>query len=128
MAIDLVRSWSFDRPTSTLREPREANEIAESDEVIAPLPSPTAMRRPGLVLAPHMKRRSSIAIDMEVPSDPSTRATSPELDGQKSPTSQNQTLVHLNGNQPKGPSGLGSLMKSAKQDVAVPEFDMNAFF
>jgi hypothetical protein len=25
-------------------------------------------------------------------------------------------------------AGLGSLMKSAKQDVQVPEFDMNAFF
>jgi hypothetical protein len=25
-------------------------------------------------------------------------------------------------------AGLGKLMKSAKQDVQVPEFDMNAFF
>jgi hypothetical protein len=25
-------------------------------------------------------------------------------------------------------AGLGSLMKSAKQDVKVPEFDMDSFF
>lgn len=25
-------------------------------------------------------------------------------------------------------AGMGNLMKSAKQDVKVPDFDMNAFF
>jgi len=25
-------------------------------------------------------------------------------------------------------AGLGNLMKTAKQDITIPEFDMNAFF
>jgi hypothetical protein len=31
-------------------------------------------------------------------------------------------------NATRGRTGLGSLMQTAKRDVQVPEFDMNAFF
>lgn len=71
------------------------------------------------------KRRSSILIDMDVPSDPASRAASPVLTvGEQgvdvSEASTDSKAVTA--------SGLGSLMKSAKHDVSVPEFDMNAFF
>lgn len=68
------------------------------------------------------KRRSSILIDMDVPSDPSTRAASPvAMPAEQDHVSQLQTKT-------SSTSGLGSLMKTAKHDVSVPEFDMNAFF
>ena len=83
--------------------------------MLGPLPE----RRPH-VLGGH-RRRSSIAIDMEVPSDPSTRPASPDratsLDSMRE--SENETSG--------AGKGLGSLLKSAKQDVKVPEFDMSAF-
>lgn len=67
-------------------------------------------------------------IDMDIMSEPPTRRASPE---------RNATRVQLA--MPKveikeeeadlfaRKAGLGSLMKSAKQDIKVPEFDMNSF-
>ena len=41
---------------------------------------------------------------------------------------EEQTTQEKSPASPQKKTGLGSLMKSAKQDVNVPEFDMNAFF
>jgi rabconnectin-3a len=70
---------------------------------------------------------------MDIPSLPPTEPASP-TEYQQHPTTVIQEEP------PKSPertddmdgserhAGLGSLMKTAKQDVSVPEFDMNAFF
>ncbi|KAH8120057.1 RAVE protein 1 C terminal-domain-containing protein [Phellopilus nigrolimitatus] len=121
LALDLVRSWSFERPTV----PRRAsNALGDSEDTLGPLQD--GNRRPVFTFPGH-KRRSSIVIDMEVPSDPSTRSASPE------PPVAKQTPLVKNSNKAVGDAtsrktGLGSLMKTAKQDVSVPDFDMNAFF
>jgi len=74
-----------------------------------------------------MRRRSSIIIDMDIPSLPPTRSASPVRATQKIPV-----IVEEPGNEEGDliarKAGLGNLMKSAKQDVKVPEFDMNSFF
>jgi len=74
-----------------------------------------------------MRRRSSIIIDMDIPSLPPTRSTSPVKVSQKIPA-----IVEEPGNEQEDliarKAGLGNLMKSAKQDVKVPEFNMDAFF
>ncbi|KAF7320375.1 WD repeat protein [Mycena kentingensis (nom. inval.)] len=59
LALDLVRSWSFDRP-SMQPAPVEAE---------AP-PSPTFSRRRTFALGPAMRRRTSMVIDMDIPSIP----------------------------------------------------------
>lgn len=67
-----------------------------------------------------------MSIDMDITSLPPTQAASPENKGHRPPTipeepNQAEDLVARK-------TALGNLMKSAKQDVKVPEFDMNAFF
>ena len=74
----------------------------------------------------HMRRRSSILIDMEFPSAGSTRPPSPEPAlAQSHPVT---TIKEADEDLENRKAAFGSLMKSAKQDVKVPEFDMNAFF
>ncbi|KAJ7783622.1 RAVE protein 1 C terminal-domain-containing protein [Mycena maculata] len=120
LALDLVRSWSFDRPS--MQRPSIPPAM---DETKTP-PSFTASRRPTFALGPAPRRRSSILIDMDIPSLPPTRSASPV----KAP--QIPVIVEEPGNEQGDliarKAGLGNLMKSAKQDVQVPEFDMNAFF
>lgn len=74
-----------------------------------------------------MRRRSSIIIDMDILSLPPTRASSPVRVAEKPPV-----IIEEPGNEEGDliarKAGLGNLMKTAKQDVTVPEFDMNAFF
>ncbi|KAF7339596.1 WD repeat protein [Mycena sanguinolenta] len=70
LALDLVRSWTFDRPSMVQRP------ASPPPKETAP-PSPTISRRPKFALGPVMRRRSSIAIDMDIPSFPPTRASSP---------------------------------------------------
>lgn len=124
LALDLVRSWSFERPTMNI--PTRSREPVADEATDLPEPGAILTRRSGFALPPHIRRRSSIVIDMEVPSIPSTRQPSPE---------RGQILVAGAGveEEPSEPlptqkSGIGSLLKSAKQDTNVPEFDMNAFF
>lgn len=65
-------------------------------------------------------------IDMDIPSLPPTRSASPER-----PTELKTTLeepIKEENDLFARKAGLGSLMKSAKQDIKVPEFDMSAFF
>ncbi|KAK7064348.1 WD repeat protein [Favolaschia claudopus] len=117
LALDLVRSWTFDRPSMVLRPPTPPT---------AP-PSPTVSRRPKYALGPTMRRRSSIIIDMDISSLPSTRSSSPVRDTGKPPVIPEEP-GNEDGDLIARKAGLGNLMKTAKQDVTVPEFDMNAFF
>jgi len=64
-------------------------------------------------------------IDMDIPSLPPTRRASPEPTLEKIPE---QETMNDEGDLLARKAGLGSLMKSAKLDIRVPEFDMNAFF
>ncbi|KAF8973548.1 WD repeat-containing protein [Flammula alnicola] len=116
LALDLVRSWSFDRPSTAVHEVRISDTA-----VVAPIPS-----RPLFPLEPALRRRSSIMIDMDISSLPPTRKGSPdrvpELKPHSIETIQEESDLFAR------QAGLGKLMKSAKHDVKVPEFDMSAFF
>lgn len=98
-------------------------------------------------------RRSSVIIDMDLPSFPPTRASTPPLalstvseapvngavNGDASegePVDQRGRTAKQDQEEPTSPviedakarkAALGSLMKSAKKDVVVPEFDMSSF-
>lgn len=81
-----------------------------------------------LALEPAMRRRSSIIIDMDLSTAPPTRRPSPEPGAvDKSPVSLMKTIDEENDLIARK-AGLGSLLKTARQDVEVPEFDMNSFF
>jgi len=75
---------------------------------------------------PSRRRRSSIIIDMDIPS--------PTLNGTHQKTKALPIVPTAPGIKEEESdifsrkAGLGSLMKSAKQDVQVPDFDMTAFF
>lgn len=118
LALDLVRTWSFERPSVTIPDGPSSR----------PPPSPVSAR---FALEPALLRRSSILIDMDVTTAPPTRGASPaprltENGRPASPTRMEEELKE--GDVDARKAGLGSLIKSAKQDVKVPEFDMNAFF
>ncbi|KAJ7492768.1 RAVE protein 1 C terminal-domain-containing protein [Mycena latifolia] len=120
LALDLVRSWTFDRPSM---QPSPLAPVV--DETMPP--SPTVSRRPKFALGPAMRRRSSMIIDMDIPSLPPTRSTSPVSVARKPPVIIEES-ANEEGDLVARNLGLGNLMKSAKKDVKVPEFDMNAFF
>ncbi|KAL4242218.1 hypothetical protein ABKN59_001911 [Abortiporus biennis] len=117
LALDIVRSWSFHRPSVVIPD----------GGVIRPPPSPITTR---FVLEPALRRRASIMIDMDINSEPPTRPESPV----KSPAPNGEPAapeikkLEEDGDFIARKAGIGSLMKSAKQDINVPEFDMNAFF
>ncbi|KAE9408257.1 WD repeat-containing protein [Gymnopus androsaceus JB14] len=119
LALDLVQSWSFDRPTAIPHLPQQNGDPSSP-------PRPVATRRPTFSLAPAMHRKSSIMIDMDIPSQPPTRAVSPEGRPPKTSVIPEESVPD-EGDLKARKAGLGSLMKSAKQDVQVPEFDMGAF-
>jgi hypothetical protein len=74
-------------------------------------------------------RRSSILIDMEIPSEGPTRRASPTLEQKIPATIPEDAKLSDKDEQDlfARKAGLGSLMKSAKQNVTVPEFDMGSF-
>ncbi|KAJ8594840.1 hypothetical protein M405DRAFT_857819 [Rhizopogon salebrosus TDB-379] len=112
LALDLMRSWSFERPSISVIAPLE------------PPPSPyTALRR-SLALDPRLRRRSSIIIDMDIASTAPTRKVSPDRSLVKVPTGE---PIKEESDLLARKAGLGSLLKSAKQDVQVPEFSMDSF-
>ncbi|KAI0375421.1 WD repeat-containing protein [Pilatotrama ljubarskyi] len=118
LALDLVRSWSFQRPSTVMRDSRAA---------LRP-PSPVSTR---FALEPALRRKSSILIDIDVTTAPPTRRASPSRSPSRAASPPPQaTREELKDERDliARKAGLGSLMKSAKQDVKVPEFDMNAFF
>lgn len=112
MALDLTASWSFERPT--LPRMRRLSATEKANEI------------PARPFNRHVRRRSSILIDMEIPSAPVTEPSSPRHIPTTLPTvidEEPETVV----SKPKQ-TGIGNLLKTAKQDVTVPEFDMDAFF
>jgi hypothetical protein len=115
--LDLVRNWSFDRPTVITHDPTQK---------VSP-PSPTTARRM-LALEPAMRRRSSIIIDMDLSTEPPTRRASPEPMGVDEPPAPLMETIKEESDLIARKAGLGSLFKTARQDVEVPEFDMNSFF
>lgn len=120
LALDLVRSWSFARPSTAVRSPRHLP-TAGKGSIVVPSPS-----RPLFRLEPALRRRSSIMIDMDIFSLPPTRKASPVKDAE--PNQHTIETIQEESDFFARKAGLGNLMKSAKQDVEVPEFDMNAFF
>ncbi|KAF7436647.1 regulator of (H+)-ATPase in vacuolar membrane [Pleurotus ostreatus] len=120
LGLDLVRSWSFERPSTIIRE---APMSSMRDEE-------RASRHSMFALEPAMRRRSSIIIDMDIPSLPPTRSASPSRRAPSmEPTIPEEPIpIKDEGDFLARKAGLGSLMKSAKHDVQVPEFDMGAFF
>lgn len=122
LALDLVRSWSFDRPSVVHQD---IPEDARNTEKPRPT-SPTISRRSMFGAA--ARRRSSIMIDMQIPSLPPTRSASPDKPANGISTVIEEELVRDDGDLFARKVGLGNLMKSAKQDVKVPEFDMSSFF
>jgi len=119
LALDLVRSWSFARPSTAVHSPR-GSATAERGTIVVPSPS-----RP-FALEPALRRRSSIMIDMDILSLPPTRKPSPVKNTK--PNQHSIETIQEESDFFARKAGLGNLMKSAKQDVKVPEFDMDAFF
>ncbi|PCH33750.1 hypothetical protein WOLCODRAFT_129949 [Wolfiporia cocos MD-104 SS10] len=115
LAIDLVRTWSFQRPSIVPQDTKQP---------FRP-PGPISTR---FALDPSMRRRSSILIDMEPATGPPTRAVSPAPQPTNGVYSADPDKKPDDGDLAARKVGLGTLMKTAKQDVHVPEFDMSAFF
>jgi len=115
-------------------------------------PSPTSAHAFAFpfALAASTRRESKILIDMDMLTEPPTRRASPELKvpdesesrtdaktpgstGLSLPGTKGESgldeLEHLKdeGDLLSRKAGLGSLIKNAKQNVQVPEFDMGSF-
>lgn len=115
LALDLVRSWSFERPSVPQRD------------ILAPLngpPSPTTAR---FMLTPAMRRQSSVVIDMDISTAAPTRRASPAPEESNKAQLAPQETLKPESDLFARKAGLGNLMKSAKEQVKVPEFDMGAF-
>ncbi|GBE78251.1 hypothetical protein SCP_0111340 [Sparassis crispa] len=121
LALDLVRTWSFHRPSTVVHDGRPLRRP----------PSPISTR---FALEPALRRKSSIFIDMDVTTAPPTRRASPTpqvtngLPAVGLPSTVSGEEMKEESDFIARKAGLGSLMKSAKQDVQVPEFSMDAFF
>ena len=143
LALDLVKSWSFARPAGAASAGMSSMFLP-----ITPI-SATTLAVP-FAMPANTRRESKILIDMEMLTEPPTRRASPELkdlsesgSGDDARTSE---LVHVATPRTGGESGLdglqhledegdllsrkaglGGLIKSAKQNIQVPEFDMGSF-
>lgn len=115
LALDLVQSWSFSRPSIPAMY-----KIDGTATTVAPRPSHIfSLERPLL-------RRSSILIDMDLSSVPPTRRASPN--GKDDEVIRSAEPIQEESDLFARKAGLGKLIKSAKQDIQVPEFRMDAFF
>ncbi|KZV81002.1 hypothetical protein EXIGLDRAFT_780266 [Exidia glandulosa HHB12029] len=132
LALDLVQKWHFDRPsvrTPALRTTVSPSDINGTSTATSPA---TVTPARGSVFAIHPRRMASLSIDMDIPTLPPTRAATPIPEAQESGRSTPAPAEPPP--PPQAPenaarqAGLGNLMKTAKQDVAVPEFNMDAFF
>ena len=126
LALDLTTSWSFERPAH--RRTRQPSVTGGTVIGRTASTSPTNRRSFGS----YARRKSSIIIDMDIPSLPPSEAPSPTERQQHKTTVIQEELSKpperkdMDGSERH--AGMGSLMMTAKQDVSVPEFDMNAFF
>jgi hypothetical protein len=68
-------------------------------------------------------------IDMDLSTAPPTRRPSPEpRETGELPVPLIKETINEEGDLIARKAGLGSLLKTAKQDVQVPDFDMDSFF
>jgi len=67
-------------------------------------------------------------IDMDLFTAPPTRRPSPEPEEGKSLAPLMNETINEEGDLIARKAGLGSLMKTAKQDVRVPDFNIDSFF
>ncbi|GLB36004.1 putative RAVE protein 1 C terminal [Lyophyllum shimeji] len=126
LGLDLVRSWSFDRPSMLIHGLSENMDFEDREKSPPRAPSPAISRKSIFDL----RRRSSILIDMRIPSLPPTRSASPDRRPGDSNVTENveEGRRRDDGDLFARKIGIGNLMKSAKQDVQAPEFDMGSFF
>ena len=140
LALDLVKSWSFARPAGT----------SMANMLLPPSPTSAPAFAFPFALAASTRRESKILIDMDMLTEPPTRRASPELKTPDEPESRTgakmseltglslpgkkgesglDELEHLKdeGDLLSRKAGLGSLIKNAKQNVQVPDFDMSSF-
>ncbi|KAI5897900.1 uncharacterized protein SCHCODRAFT_02565349 [Schizophyllum commune H4-8] len=115
LALDLVRSWSFERPAAPVRATNGTDEFK-------PPTSPVTQRSHFHHTLHH--RRSSMIIDMDIPSS----SPSPSPDVPTPIPEEPAKKPEADGDLQARKAGLGSLMQTAKKDVTVPEFDINSFF
>ena len=121
LALNLVKTWSFDQPSLAIPIPPP---LEETKAPLSPIPTtPRTSSRPAFAFEHIRRRRSSILIDMDLPSQPPTQPSSPTADLMKTTIPE----VPEPDTDPRQ-TGLGSLMKSARKDLKVPEFDMDSFF
>jgi len=135
LALDLVKHWSFERLPAERLLPSERppqTDLGEKKENGTARPFSRMTRRSFLGLK--ASRRQSLIIDMDIPSLPPSLSTTPPPSSplRASPFANNAgspvPASVVDTDSMARQAGLGSLMKSAKRDVQVPEFDMNAFF
>ena len=140
LALDLVKSWSFARPAGVVS-------AARTNLLLPPSPTlPTAFAVP-FPLSASARRESKILIDMDMLTEPPTRRASPDLNEPEPGVGDKRSVLprlsmsgtkgengldeleHLNdeGDLLSRKAGLGSLIKNAKQNVQVAEFDMSSF-
>lgn len=82
-------------------------------------PSPKVTRNL-FTLESAIRHRSSILIDMNVSSPPGTPAPAERITLPLKTVEDQTDLVARK-------TGIGNLMKAAKKDVEIPDFDMSAF-
>ncbi|KAL4070811.1 RAVE protein 1 C terminal-domain-containing protein [Scleroderma citrinum] len=108
LALDLVRTWSFERPTAIL-------------QVHTKLPPSPRLSRRSLAVHPFLRRSSSILIDIAIDANTPSGQNTPGHVGQQTQVKEGESDLLAR------KAGLGSLIRSAKHDVQAPEFDINAF-
>jgi len=126
LALRLLVHWSFDRVVPNVQPPMIELFTADSNVAAGPR-SPTASTRSALGLG--HARVPSLVIDMDIPSLPTTRPSSPPPLTTTVPKFTPHDVADREDSEMQAQrTGLGSLMKNAKKDVKIAEFDMSAFF
>jgi rabconnectin-3a len=147
--------WSFDRvnpparlqtqpplPTISRVVKREGFTSKSHEDNATGKSSPPPARSP--VFGIQARRQSFLVIDMEIPSLPATRPASPDPRLSRSigssssvrpvvlpaaqESAETEEIDMAKADVQAKRTGLGNLMQSAKKDVKVAEFDINAFF
>lgn len=154
LALDLLRSWSFDRPFFPIRQKRSIRSsnpptpglIGSHTIDRPPMSPPMARRRPSFMLSA-ASREATMIMDLDPmaeQSEPVTRVPSPEpqMNGLESSEKQAESHVAVSAITPPAaatktvedkevePKKVGNLMKELKQDVqqGAMEFNMDNFF
>lgn len=121
--------WSFHRVVPNVQTPLIGLSAAAANAAGGARPrSPISSTRAALGLG--LARAPSLVIDMDIPSLPSTRPGSPPPHAIAFTKLSAPAIVspREDSEMEAQRTGLGSLMKSAKKDVKIAEFDMDAFF